>query len=90
MFFLRGLVKIDFNMQWGSVKVFLTVLRAVEMHQMHGNYLKNYKKLIFILTREVFWALFWTSKQVYRSPKCSGYLFVRYLRGTPTQTFFEN
>ena len=36
-FILQGWTTVVFNMQWGSLKVFLTILRAVESHQMHTN-----------------------------------------------------
>ena len=35
--FLRLRARVCFNMQWGGFKVFLTIIRIVEMHQMYKN-----------------------------------------------------
>ena len=34
---LQGWARVAFNMQWGNFKAILTVLRVVEMNQMHRN-----------------------------------------------------
>lgn len=36
-FLLRCLARVVFKMQWENFNVFLTDLKAVEMHQMQGN-----------------------------------------------------
>ena len=54
-------------MQWRSV------LRAVEMHQMHRIYLRHNSKFILLLTLEFFGAHFWVCKSVYWSQKWCGY-----------------
>ena len=56
--------------QWRSLKELLTVLIAIEIHQMHGN--KVQVDLHFFRHMNFFGYIFWAPIPRYRSPKRSG------------------
>ena len=56
-FLLRGWARVVFNMQWGSFKSFLTILRAVETQDVREYILSTIADLVILfLTSEIFWA----------------------------------